>query len=54
MLTYGCLMKLKKIHEIWNWLKYLKLILSIESWKIAKIVAEIVNGAQIISRIISK
>ena len=56
MLTYGCLMKKKKKsnYEIRNWLKYLKLILRIESQKITKIVAKMFNGAKIISRIISK
>ena len=56
MLTYGCLMKKEKKsnYEIRNWLKYLKLILRIESQKITKIVAKMFKGAKIISRIISK
>ena len=49
MLTYGCLIKKKKKsnYEIRNWLKYLKLILRIESQKITKIVAKMFNGAKI-------
>ena len=46
--------KKKSNYEIRNWLKYLKLILRIESQKITKIVAKMFNGAKIISRIISK